>query len=86
MLDTERKESRPMSTNPVDARARRRVAAAPSPPEHDAVIGAAALDLMAAIAGPAWTSHHEQAWSTAYEIVVRAMTAEAADEELAAAA
>jgi hemoglobin-like flavoprotein len=74
-----------MSTNHIDARALTRLAVAP-PPEHDPVIGAAPLDLMAAIAGPAWTSRHEQAWSTAFEIVVRAMAAEAADEELAAAA
>ena len=37
------------------------------------VIGAVALDLMASIAGPAWSRDNAGAWSAAFEIVTRAM-------------
>jgi hemoglobin-like flavoprotein len=50
------------------------------------VIGAVALDVMAAIAGPPSTPDYKRAWNAASEIVAKAMFAGAADAELAAAA
>jgi hypothetical protein len=41
-------------------------------PERCPVVGAAALDAMAAIAGPAWAPDHASAWSAAFETVVAA--------------
>jgi methyl-accepting chemotaxis protein len=55
-------------------------------PERYPVIGAAALDAMAAIAGPPSTPDYERAWNAAFRIVAEAMFAGAADEELAAVA
>jgi hemoglobin-like flavoprotein len=40
------------------------------------VVGAAALDLMAAIAGPTAAPDHARAWSAAFEIVTRALVAQ----------
>ena len=55
-------------------------------PERYPVIGAAALDAMAAIAGPASASDHERAWRAAFDLVVGAMLAGAGDEALAVVA
>jgi hypothetical protein len=49
-------------------------------------IGAAALDAMAAIAGPPSTPNYKRAWNAAFETVAQAMFAGAADSEMAAAA
>ncbi len=54
--------------------------------ERHPVIGAVALDAMAAMAGPARAPDHERAWRAAFEIVVGAMLAGPADWELAAVA
>ncbi len=48
------------------------------------VIGAVALDAMAAVTGPPSTPDYKRAWNAAFEIVAEAMFAEAADAELAA--
>ncbi len=53
---------------------------------HRPVIGAVALDAMAAIAGPARTPDYERAWSAAFEIVMRQCLADATDRELATVA
>ncbi len=55
-------------------------------PEHYPVVGAVALDAMAAIAGPPSTPDYERAWNAAFKIVAEATFAGAADEELAAVA
>jgi hemoglobin-like flavoprotein len=47
-------------------------------PERYPVVGAVALDAMAAIAGPALTPDYERAWSAAFEVVVGAMLVGAA--------
>jgi hypothetical protein len=57
-----------------------------APPDHHSVVGAAPLDLMAAIAGPAWAPDHGRAWSAAFEVVRGAMPAGAAARGLAAVA
>jgi hypothetical protein len=49
-------------------------------PEY-AEIGAAALDAMAAIAGPVWTPDYGLAWSAAFETVVAGMRSATAEEE-----
>ena len=46
-------------------------------PRRYPVVGAVALDAMAATAGPAWAPGHDRAWSTAFDIVVAAMLAAA---------
>ena len=60
--------------------------ATPKGPRPHPVIGAVALDAMAALAGPAWAPDHERAWSEAFEIVTTAMRAGAPDCQLAVAA
>jgi hemoglobin-like flavoprotein len=55
-------------------------------PVHRPVIGAVALDAIAAIAGPARTPDYERAWSAAFAIVMGRCLADAADRELAAVA
>jgi hemoglobin-like flavoprotein len=42
-------------------------------PEHYPVVGAVLIASMAAIAGDAWTSEFEAAWSEAFEIVAATM-------------
>jgi hemoglobin-like flavoprotein len=64
---------------------RRRARPAPRPAQYP-VIGATALDAMAAIAGPPSTPNYRRAWNAAFEIVAQAMFAGAADAEMAAAA
>jgi hemoglobin-like flavoprotein len=56
----------------------------PRPAQYP-VIGAVALDEMAAIAGPPSTPDYNGAWNTAFETVAEAMFAGAADAEMAAA-
>jgi hemoglobin-like flavoprotein len=55
-------------------------------PEHYPVVGRALIESMAAIAGDAWTSEFEAAWSEAFEIVATTMLEGAAEAELEAAA
>jgi hemoglobin-like flavoprotein len=55
-------------------------------PEHYPVVGAALIESMAAIAGPAWKPEYEQAWGAAFGIVAGTMMEGAAEAELAKAA
>jgi len=55
-------------------------------PEHYPVVGTALIASMAAIAGDAWTSEYEVAWSAAFEIVAATMLAGAEEAALEAAA
>jgi hemoglobin-like flavoprotein len=55
-------------------------------PEHYPVVGAALIESMAAIAGPAWKPEYEQAWGDAFGIVAGTMLEGAAEAELAKAA
>jgi hemoglobin-like flavoprotein len=55
-------------------------------PEHYPVVGTVLIASMAAIAGDAWTSEFETAWSEAFEIVAATMLEGAEQAALEAAA
>jgi NAD(P)H-flavin reductase/hemoglobin-like flavoprotein len=48
--------------------------------EHYDAVGAALLDALGALAGPAWTPEVQSAWATAYGVLADAMRAAAADD------
>lgn len=54
-------------------------------PEHYPVVGQALISAMAGVAGPAWSSRHEQAWRQAFAVIASAML-EGAEVATAAAA
>ena len=55
-------------------------------PEHYPVVGEVLIAAMAQIAGSAWTTEYEHAWSEAFGIVAGAMLEGAANAEVQAAA
>lgn len=55
-------------------------------PEHYPVVGEALISAMAAVAGPAWSSRHEDAWRHAFAIVAATMLSGAEGTTVATAA
>ena len=55
-------------------------------PEHYPVVGSVLIASLAAVAGEAWTTEHEQAWAEAFEVVAGAMLAGAEEAEARLAA
>src|SRR5262245_57139017 len=55
-------------------------------PEHYPVVGSVLIASMAELAGDAWTSEFEHAWSAAFDVVAGTMLAGAAEVEIEVAA